>query len=64
MWGISMSKVTPLVFEALFYVVCNLCAIFLLDSGSEGNVLVISNTGKLLKTVTTPGPEISGLAIW
>jgi len=33
------------------------------ESTSEGTVLVVSNTGKLTSTITTTGPEISGLAI-
>jgi sugar lactone lactonase YvrE len=33
------------------------------DSTSDGHVYVVSPTGKLLKTITTNGPEISGLAI-
>lgn len=34
------------------------------EGAAEGSVLVVSGAGKLLKTITTAGPEISGLAIW
>ena len=33
------------------------------ESTSDGNVLVVSNTGKLITNISTEGPEISGLAI-
>lgn len=33
------------------------------DCTPDGNVYVVSNTGKLLQIITTTGPEISGLAI-
>ena len=34
------------------------------DSSTEGNVLVISKSGKLVSTITTTGPQVSGLAIY
>eukprot|EP00981_Chlorochromonas_danica_P006112 scaffold1287_cov253-Ochromonas_danica.AAC.25 len=34
------------------------------ESSNEGNVFVVSPAGKLLRTITTNGAEISGLAIW
>lgn len=33
------------------------------DSSTEGSVLILSNTGKLVRTITTNGAELSGLAI-
>jgi sugar lactone lactonase YvrE len=33
------------------------------ESATDGNVQVLAPSGKLLKTITTTGPEISGLAI-
>lgn len=33
------------------------------ESNSDGIIYVLSTAGKLLKTISTSGPEISGLAI-
>jgi sugar lactone lactonase YvrE len=33
------------------------------ECSGEGTVYVLSNTGKLVSTITTSGPEISGIAI-
>jgi DNA-binding beta-propeller fold protein YncE len=33
------------------------------DSANEGTILVLSSAGKLLRTISVGGPEISGLAI-
>ena len=33
------------------------------DSTSEGTILILSSSGKLVRSIATNGPEISGLTI-